>query len=219
MRSIVVQARERRLEGEAGLRNDVEPASKPSGHTNFVEFARRHRQHRGYGVVSRNLETVPVQHHEHDEAGPGESLVAVNQWMVSGDPHSEDGGLVDELRVEVLASKRLRLLQQRAPQPSSGTSLCQSVKDLLIALSDLTELAHELLVMSNPLDFGGQRVHDECVDADTSTSSDDLHRGGQLLRHPDSGGLLRHAIMLSSNHFGRNRGPKKCSPACYWICY
>ena len=73
MRSIAVQARrkhktggtqERRLDGEAGLRNDVHTATKPNGHTNFVEFAGDHRQHCGYGVVSRNLETVPVQHHE-----------------------------------------------------------------------------------------------------------------------------------------------------------
>jgi hypothetical protein len=114
MRSIAVKARQkhctggsqyRRLDGEAGLRNDVHHPSKPNGHTNVVEFGRGHRQHRGYGVVSRNLKTVPVQHHEHDQAGPGESLVAVNQWMVSGDPHSKDGGLVDELRLEVLASK------------------------------------------------------------------------------------------------------------------
>ncbi len=55
MRSIVVQAQEHRLEGEADLRNVVHSASKPNGHTNFVELACRHRQHRGYGVVSRNL--------------------------------------------------------------------------------------------------------------------------------------------------------------------
>jgi len=122
MSSIAVQApkyltggaRGHRLGRGAGLRNDVHPASKPNGHTNFVDFARGHRQHRGYGVVSRNLETVPVQHHEHDEAGPGESLVAVNQWMVASDPHSEDRALVDELRVEVLASKGgLRSVESR----------------------------------------------------------------------------------------------------------
>jgi hypothetical protein len=101
---------------EAGLRYDVHPASEPDGHTSFVEFARGHRQHSGYGVVSRNLETESVQHHEHDEAGPGESLVAVNQYMVLGDPHSEDGSLVGELRVELLASKGgLRSVQRRVP--------------------------------------------------------------------------------------------------------
>jgi hypothetical protein len=89
----------------AFLRNELDPASELRGHTNFVEFARRHRQHCRYGVVRGDFETVPVQHHEHDEACPGEPLVTINQRMVSGDPYDEDRGLVDERRVEVLTSE------------------------------------------------------------------------------------------------------------------
>ena len=101
------------------------------------------------------------------------------------------------------ANATARLSQAEVPRCANRSRISRSRR------SDLTELAHELLVVANPLDFGGQCVHDECVDADTSTSSDDLHRGGQILRHPDSGGLLRHAIVLSRNHYGRNRGPRK----------
>jgi len=89
----------------AFLQDELNPVSEPKGHANFVELARGHRQHRRYGVVSGNFETVSVQHHEHDEACPCEPLVAVDQRVVSGDPHGEDRGLVDELRVEVLISE------------------------------------------------------------------------------------------------------------------
>ena len=38
--------------------NKLDPISKPKSHTTFVELAGRHRPHRRYGVIGRNLETA-----------------------------------------------------------------------------------------------------------------------------------------------------------------
>src|SRR5664280_1371358 len=46
--------------GDRSLRNRLDPAGEPKGHTNFVELASGHRQHGRYGVGSGNFETVPV---------------------------------------------------------------------------------------------------------------------------------------------------------------
>jgi hypothetical protein len=59
-------------------------------------------------------------------------------------------------------------------------------------LADVSREALEELSLATPADGGANRR--------------------QLLGHPDSGGLLRHATMASRNHSGRNRGRKSPFP-------
>ena len=87
-------------------RGGVDPISEPPSKSSFIDLASGHRQHGRDSIVGRDDELVPVEHHEHHETGPCKALVAVEQRVVARDPHGEDGSLVYELRVELLAPER-----------------------------------------------------------------------------------------------------------------
>ena len=86
----------------------------------------------------------------------------------------------------------------------SGTSLCESVQNLAVALDQLGQSIDEAFVMPNSFDFCAECCHDQLVDADALGTCHSLGAVGKLVWDSNCG-LLRHAITVSRHHDAHNR--------------
>ena len=73
-----------------------------------------------------------------------------------------------------------RVELRRIDRATDPASLGQAVEDLPVALDETAHAAHELLVVSNPVDFGLKRVEDQLVEAHTASTSEDQEALGRV---------------------------------------
>lgn len=82
-----------------------ESSRRPRCHGVFIDFAGGDAEHLFHRVVGLDSQVPVVEQAEHGQTPPGEALVTVGQRMVTGDAHGQDGRLVDEVGVELVAAK------------------------------------------------------------------------------------------------------------------
>jgi len=90
-----------------------------------------------------------------------------------------------------------RVELRRIDRATDPASLGQAVEDLPVALDETAHEAHELLVVSNPVDLGLERVEDQLVDAHTAGASEDLSGVRKVFGESDGGRLSRHDVMIA----------------------
>jgi hypothetical protein len=90
--------------------------AEPRRDSDFVDFVRRHREHRGLCLVDIWWIGIPdpvVEIDEQKECGPGGALAAVGKRIVPGEVGGEDRCLVEEVGVELLSAEAgLRRLER-----------------------------------------------------------------------------------------------------------
>ena len=84
------------------------PLPEPFSQPLLVNVVRRYGQHCLLGIIHvwgvwTPLVTIQVQ--EEDERRPRGPLVPIEQWVVPGQSACQDSRLVDEIRIELLASE------------------------------------------------------------------------------------------------------------------